>query len=238
MLICTEISKAKKTAGLGVTYRAAARSMWATCPDSCALKPEQTGTALIDRPYEAAVRAAVPKAGVSFCFTHFRPDLWAVPNGPGRTVFNFSAGSLGEALEYQARGVAAVAVVPFTFWEGSSSNKLVREGSRRGVRCLDELTGCGCLGCGGGRPLCARPERDYAIMFTAHGVRKALASDATRAGGCYGELGRTGIQQRRLSRRVGDVEPDNERIVRFAKCLRPRSILRHHIVGDFGLDPR
>ena len=44
MLNTVENSRAKKTAGIAVTYRAAGGAMYGTCPDSCPLKPVQTKT--------------------------------------------------------------------------------------------------------------------------------------------------------------------------------------------------
>ena len=61
----TATSRAKKTAGIAVTYRAASGEMYGTCPDSCPLKPTITGITEIDREYEAAVRRAVPRSDVS-----------------------------------------------------------------------------------------------------------------------------------------------------------------------------
>ena len=51
MLNCVEPSHAKKTAGIGVVYRAGSGDMFGTCPDTCALKPKQTGPKTIDRDY-------------------------------------------------------------------------------------------------------------------------------------------------------------------------------------------
>ena len=55
MLNTVENSRAKKTAGLAVTYRAAGGDMYGTCPDTCPLKPAATDTTEIDRDYESAV---------------------------------------------------------------------------------------------------------------------------------------------------------------------------------------
>ena len=66
MLNCTANSRAKKTAGIAQTYRAGQNEIYATCPDSCVLKPHKTGTVEIDREYESAVRRAVPKRASRF----------------------------------------------------------------------------------------------------------------------------------------------------------------------------
>ena len=63
MINCTVNSRAKKTAGIDVAYRAGENEIYATCPDSCPLKPYETGTTEIDREYEHAVRRAVESGG-------------------------------------------------------------------------------------------------------------------------------------------------------------------------------
>jgi hypothetical protein len=236
MLNCVEASRAKKTAGLAVTYRAAGGDMFGTCPDSCALKPSPTSTHDIDRDYESAVRRAVPRKGIAFLFTHFDPAQWAEQNtgAPGQTVFNYSADTLADAAQYIKRGVASVAVVPADYWDDKPSCKVTESDGVRMVRCLDELTGIGCAGCGSGSPLCARPDREYAIVFTAHGAAKRKAGDNATAGGCYAAGGKVALHWRNLSERAETTETDGEHVARFAAGLRRGSILRHHIAGDIG----
>ena len=234
MLNCVETSSAKKTAGLAVTYRAAARDMFATCPDSCALKPAPTGTNKIDRQYERAVRRAVPRKGAAFLFTHFKPGQWAQGNEPGKCVFNFSADSLEQAARYIKKGVAAVAVVAAHYWNDKPSRKVIESNGVKLVRCPDETTGIGCAGCGGGEPLCARQDRDYGIVFTAHGAAKRAAGDPSQRGGCYAAGGNVALHWRNLSRREQSEESDGARVERFAAGLRRGAILRHHIAGDLG----
>jgi hypothetical protein len=239
MLNCTPVSTAKKTAGLAVTYRAGGGDMFATCPDRCALKPVETGTVEVDRKYERAVRRAVPRKGISFLYTHFAPETWAEQNtgAAKQTVFNYSADSLADAAQYIKRGVASVAVVPHDYWNGRASAKVTESDGVRMVRCLDELTGIGCAGCGNGEPLCARPDRDYGILFTSHGAAKRKAGDNATAGGCYAAGGHVAIHWRNLSERGEAVESDSEHVLRFAAGLRRGSILRHHIAGDLGRVP-
>ena len=234
MLNCVEISRAKKTAGLAVTYRAAGGDMFGTCPDSCLLKPAPTGTHKIDRKYESAVRRAVPKGGAAFLFTHFKPAQWSQENEPGKCVFNYSADSLEQAAGYIKRGVASVSVVPESYWNGKASRKVTSAGGVKMVRCPDETTKVGCAGCGGGVPLCARLDRTFAIVFTAHGSSKRAAGDNTQRGGCYAGGGNVALHWRNLSRREQAAESDGERIQRFAAGLKRGAILRHHIAGDIG----
>ena len=237
MLNCVESSRAKKTAGNAVTYRASEGEMYGTCPDTCSFKPIVTETTEIDRDYEYAVRRAVPRKGQAFLFTHFHPDQWGEPNGPGKTVFNHSADSLESAAYHTAMGVASAAVVPVDYWEDRSSDKVIQVGDVRGVRCPEETRGIGCRDCGDGNPLCARFDRDYFIVFTAHGAAKRAAGDPDVKGGCYAGGGNCAIHWRGLSQREQSDETDAEKVTRFVAGLAPHTIVRPHIAGDLGKEP-
>ena len=237
MLNTVETSQAQKTAGLAVTYRAAGGDMFGTCPDSCALKPTATGTREIDRDYEAAVRRAVPRRGLAFLFTHFEPGQWAEKNQAGRTTFNYSADTLADAARCIKSGTAAVAVVAADYWNDRASAKVTEAGGVKMVRCPDETTGVGCARCGSGVPLCARPDRKFAVLFTAHGASKRKAGDPATPGGCYAAGGNVALHWRRLSERDDITETDAAHVLRFAAGLAPRTILRHHIAGDIGTVP-
>ena len=234
---CVSVSTAKKTAGLGVSYRAAKGEMFGTCPDSCPLKPYHTGTIEIDREYESAVRRAVPKLGISFLFTHFKPEQWAQKNQPGLAVFNYSADSLKETAHYIRRGVASVAVVASDFWKDKSSKGLTQFDGVKMVRCPEEYNGIGCRSCGGGEPLCARMDRKFGVVFTAHGSGKKKAADNDESGGCYANYHNVARHWRKLSKRE-QAESDSVRLTKFVKSLPPRSIFRAHIAGDIGKTPR
>ena len=236
MINCTENSRAKKTAGIAVTYRAAGGDMYGTCPDSCPLKPVQTKTRKIDRDYESAVRRAVPRKGIAFLFTHFDPAQWAEQNtgAPNQTVFNYSADTLEDAARHIKHGAASVAVVPESYWNDKPSAKVTTADGVKMVRCPNETTGVDCARCGNGTPLCARPARDFGVVFTAHGAGKRKAGDNETAGGCYAGGGNVALHWRHLSERDEITETDSEHVRRFASGLRPRSILRHHIAGDLG----
>ena len=239
MLNTVENSRAKKTAGIAVTYRAAANEMYGTCPDTCPLKPSATATQEIDRDYESAVRRAVPRKGIAFLFTHFDPAQWAEPNtgAPNQTVFNYSADTLADAAQHIKDGAASVAVVPESYWNDKPSAKVTTADGVRMVRCPNETTGIDCARCGNGTPLCARPDRDFGVVFTAHGASKRKAGDNAERGGCYAGGGNVALHWRHLSERDEITETDAERVRRFASGLRPRSILRHHIAGDIGAVP-
>ena len=170
-------------------------------------------------------------------FTHFEPGQWAEKNQAGRTTFNYSADTLADAARCIKSGTAAVAVVAADYWNDRASAKVTEAGGVKMVRCPDETTGVGCARCGSGVPLCARPDRDYAIIFTAHGASKRKAGDPTEAGGCYAAGGNVALHWRRLSERDAATEPDAEHVLRFAAGLAPRTILRHHIAGDIGTAP-
>lgn len=234
MINCTPISRARKTAGIAQTYRAGNGEIFATCPDSCPLKPYETGTIEIDRDYESAVRRAVPRKGVAFLFTHFAPELWAEENAPEKTVFNYSADSLEQAAKHIKRGVASVAVVPADYWKNRVSHKVMESDGVKMVRCPDETTKIGCAGCGNGIPLCARADRDFGIVFTAHGAGKRKAGNPGERGGCYAENHFVGKHWRDLSKREQADETDAQAVTRFAKSLPPRAIFRPHIAGDLG----
>ena len=240
MLNTVETSEAKKTAGIAVTYRAGGGDMFATCPDSCALKPVETGTVEVDREYERAVRRAVPTKGIAFLFTHFPPEQWGEQNtgAPGQTVFNFSADTLADAARHIKTGAASVAVVPADYWNERTSAKVTQADGVKMVRCPNETTGVDCAGCGNGTPLCARPDRGFGIVFTAHGASKRKAGDNDTAGGCYAGGGNVALHWRHLSEREETTETDSDHVRRFASSLAPRAILRHHIAGDIGAVPR
>ena len=239
MINTVENSRAKKTAGLAVTYRAASGDMYGTCPDTCPLKPAATLTHDIDRDYESAVRRAVPRKGTAFLFTHFAPSQWAEQNtgAPNQTVFNYSADTLSDAAYHTKNGAASVAVVPADYWNGRDSAKVTDAGGVKMVRCPNETTGIDCANCGNGTPLCARPNREHGIVFTAHGASKRKASDNETPGGCYAGGGNVALHWRHLSERNEITESDAAHIKRFASGLAPRTILRHHIAGDVGAVP-
>ena len=77
MLKTVEMSRAKKTAGIAVTYRAGAGEKYGTCPASCKMNSSGKGTEEVDAEYLNAVLDAVPRKGVSFTYSHFSWHLWA-----------------------------------------------------------------------------------------------------------------------------------------------------------------
>lgn len=233
MLKTVETSRAQKTKGLAVTYRAGSKEKFGTCPVSCELNPSGCGASKIDQEYLNALSLAVPTKGVAFTYSHFSPIHWIKKNGPGKTVINYSAKTATLAAKYLKMAVPTVATVALDFWNGRKS---VDSDGARFVRCPAEyLPQFGCAQCGNGDPLCARLERDYVVGFTAHGVHKRKAANPDDPGGCYASGGNVLLHWEATADQAQD-ESDADKITRFAKSLAPRTILRHHIAGDIGDD--
>src|SRR5210317_390576 len=231
MLKTVETSRAQKTKGLAVTYRAGSQEKFGTCPASCELNPSGCGASKVDQEYLNALSLAVPTKGVAFTYSHFSPIHWIKKNGPGKTVINYSAKTATLAAKYIKMAVPTVATVALDFWNG---RKTVDSDGAGFVRCPAEyLPKFGCAQCGNGDPLCARLERDYVIGFTAHGVHKKKAANPDDPGGCYASGGNVLLHWEATADQSQD-ESDADKVTRFAKSLAPRTILRHHIAGDIG----
>lgn len=233
MLKTVELSRAKKTKGIAVTYRAGEKDNFGTCPATCELNPSGCGSAKIDADYLDAVIDAVPNKGVAFTYSHFSPVFWAKKLKAGKTVINYSAKTAELAAKYVGFGVPTVATVSDSFWQGKKARAVAGVNI---VRCPAEYRGnFGCNQCGNGDPLCAQLKRRYAVGFTAHGVHKKKAANPDDAGGCYATGGNVLLHWTATAKQ-GQDETDADRLRRFAKGLPPRTILRHHIAGDIGED--
>lgn len=233
MLRTVPRSSNAKTGPIAVTYRSGQHSTYSTCPASCPLNPRPAeSTAQVDQAYLRALSAAVPKDGQAWTYSHFHWSKLPAAK-PGRTVINFSADSAQDAVAAVRAGRPAVlAAAP----ADSRDSWPMLVDSVRFVVCPEQLAPAGsdfsCSTCGNGRPLCARPDRDYVIVFLAHGTGRRLAESADQ-GGCYAASGPTAIQWHG-TRAAGQAD-DAAAVRRFARSLPPGSLLRHHVAGDVGL---
>ena len=233
MLKTVELSRAQKTKGVAVTYRAGTNDNFGTCPATCELNPSGCGASKVDQDYLDAVSDAVPHKGVAFTYSHFSPIYWAKKLKAGKTVINYSAKTAALAARYVKQNIPTVCAVPLAFWEGRK--KTTVDGVNV-VRCPAEyLDNFGCAQCGAGDPLCARLSRNFAVGFTAHGVHKKKAANPDQAGGCYATGGNVLLHWTSTSKQEQE-ESDGDKLRRFAKSLAPRTILRHHIAGDIGAE--
>jgi hypothetical protein len=228
MLKTVKHSGNKKTGPIAVTYRAGGHNVFSTCPKTCALNPQgQHAADLVDADYLAAVRQAVPRGGQAWTYSHFAAELLPVP-APGETVVNASCDTIDQALAAVAIGRPAVVAAPAgTDWAGG-----VEYRGRRFIQCPAELAeNFTCAQCGGGRPLCARADRDFVVVFVAHGPSAKRVGTAL-PGGCYASNGPTAIQWHG-TRKAGRSD-DSQALRDFARSLPPGSLLRHHVAGDIG----
>lgn len=180
---------------------------------------------LVDLDYLQVVRQAVPRNGLAWTYSHFPAELLPVP-APGETVINASCDTIPQALAAVAIGRPAVVAAPSgTVWPYTVDGV-------RFVQCPAELAdNFSCDQCGG-RPLCARGERDYVIVFVAHGSGARLVGDDA-PGGCYGNGGPVRLAWEKT--KTGGHQDDAAELLRFSRSLPPGSLLRHHVVGDLGL---
>lgn len=248
MLKTVENSRAKKTAGLAVTYRAGDSEKFGTCPAHCKLNPSGKGCGgnEIDTEYLDALMNAKPSRGISFGYTHFDPLFWSHKLGQNKTVLNYSADTLAEAFVVHSNKIApVVTVVKPDFWTSDDASQQYRFIDRNDMsappvkvnRCPEEYGAArGCADCGNGKPLCARLDRNFIIGFTAHGAaaHKAATDDP---GGCYASNGPAALQWGATAKQI-QTQTDSEKLSDFIKELPPRSIIRHHVAGDIGLDTR
>jgi|DEB3_MinimDraft_2_1074329.scaffolds.fasta_scaffold04397_2 hypothetical protein len=228
MLKTVPISANRKTGPIAVTYRSGMHETYGTCPTSCALHPKsETGSCQVDADYLAALSDAVPLRGQAWTYSHFAAEALPLPK-EGKTVINASCDTLAEAVRTVELGRPAVYAAPLS---QAGDFPLVNRGVRF-VRCPAELSeGFTCAQCGGGRPLCARGERDYVVVFVAHGTgAKKVGTD--QKGGCYAASGPTAIQWHGVKKK--GAANDAQALREFARSLPPGSLLRHHVAGDIG----
>lgn len=228
MLKTVAISSNRKTGAIAVTYRSGAHETFGTCPKTCALNPRGYSAAdIVDREYLSALRKAVPRRGIAWTYSHFSAEALPVPK-KGETVINFSADKMNDAVHAIDLGRPAVYAAPK---DTAEQWPRVFKGIKF-IRCPAELSEAfTCQQCGNGRPLCARSERDYVIVFVAHGTgAKKVGADEN--GGCYAASGPTAIQWHGVKKTGAQDDPSA--LLAFAKSLPLGSMLRHHVAGDIG----
>ena len=228
MLKTVTVSSNSKTGPIAVTYRAGSCSTYGTCPKSCGLHPAaDQGAARIDKAYLAALLDAVPPGGQAWTYSHFAPELLPKPQ-QGKTVINASCDTPDQAVHAWGLGLPVTVTAP----QGADLARPVTYKGVRFVQCPEQSGHVeSCAKCGNGRPLCARAERDYVIVFSAHGqgARKVATEEQ---GGCYAAGGHVAIQWHKT--RTAGAANDAELLRSFAQSLAPGSLLRHHVAGDIG----
>ena len=237
MLRTVELSRAKKTAGIAVTYRAGKGNNFGTCPSNCELNDSGQGADTVDPDYLEALLNAKPKKGLSFTYSHFHYHGWIDKmREVGKTVINWSAPDPVFAGAFSAmHKVPTVTVLTENHWEKLGKKSFETCEGTKIVRCPAEYRNISCNSCGNGEPLCARMDRDFIVGFTAHGPNKRKAADEQTQGGCYANQGNCRIWWNDTA--AGDQEEtDGEKLTRFVSGLSPRAIIRHHVAGDIGTD--
>lgn len=241
MLKTVEISRAKKTKGIAVTYRAGSGEKYGTCPTSCKMNASGKGSEKIDQDYLKALLAAKPKLGISFTYSHFDWNSYINLLGPDKTVINYSTENLPDAINAAVNNVPTVVVLDKKYFETANyfhiSRSDIPKETVKVVRCPAEYNDkIGCNNCGNGSPLCARLKRNFIVGFIAHGPSKRLAADNTKRGGCYADAGNCRIWWQETAESKQPDETDGEKLLRFAASLPPRAIIRHHVAGDIGAE--
>jgi hypothetical protein len=134
---------------------------------------------------------------------------------------------MAEAVRTVELGRPAVFAAPS---EMAESFPMVHRGVKF-VRCPADMSeSFTCAQCGGGQPLCAQGDRDYVVVFLAHGSGKKRVG--TGKGGCYAAGGPTAIAWHG-TKKTG-LANDAAAVRAFARSLPPGSMLRHHVAGDIG----
>jgi hypothetical protein len=231
MLKCIFPTEASKLGVIAATYRSGSTTIYDTCPATCNLLPKKEhGTNTIDWVYFDTELQAVPRQGIAWSYTHFSHT--EVPLYDYGTTFNISTDTVEEALASRIRGYPTVYAAPYHDQQWPRRIQGVRF-----IRCPAELhKHITCQTCGGGEPLCARRNRDYVIVFVAHGSRKFTVGHTQ--GGCYADTGPCGVQWRSTLAGTGKTTwnetDDPERLLAWIRSLPPKTLLRHRIAGDIG----
>jgi|TARA_R100000093_G_C1942061_1_gene72550 hypothetical protein len=227
-------SQGAKTKGCATTYRSGENNPYATCPEDCPLKPEDwKGADEFDRPYMTALSKAVPKGGWAWTYSHFMPMLWKHLLGKGKTVINASASSRDQAAQYFKEGIPTVLDVP-----PDTPKNFVHNDVQFAVCPATLSKKMTCLNCGGPKgPLCARLDRKYVITFPWHGTVGALKKMVSKGKGiCYGNSYHVNRTWNKFAKKSKHHLSDGEKLLAEVKLLPYHTRLRHHVVGDGGMD--
>jgi len=228
MLKTIQVSGNSKTGPIATTYRSGVHETYSTCPTSCKLHPRNNlGATEIDQEYFEALLNAVPRNGKAWTYSHFDFNLLPLPED-GKTVINASCDTMEAAVDAVKSGKPAVYAAPkltADTWPQVKDNV-------KFLRCPADLSDkFDCSKCGDGDPLCARGNRNFVVVFVAHGVgAKRVGTD--KQGGCYAANGPTAIHWNNTKKE--DNIKDSDKLKSFAKSLPSGSLLRHHIAGDIG----
>ena len=227
-------SGADKTQGLAVTYRSGGYNQFGTCPTTCSLNPlKDNKIEKLDTEYLETIVNTIPKKGISFTYTHFNLDklenlklIEDIKYNKKKATINRSADTIEQALEYYNNDYDTVVVLPYT----EKPDKHFTKDGVKFVRCIAEYNKkINCSNCN----LCADKQRKFVVVFYAHGSKKKKIG--LEKGGCYGANGRTNIHWI-ATQKQEQIESDVKRLKSFIKSLPHGKKLRHHIVGDIGLD--
>ena len=227
-------SQSSKTQGLAVTYRSGGLNQFGTCPTTCSLNPlKDNKREDIDVEYLEAIVNTIPKRGVSYTYTHFNLDklknlklIEDIKYNKNKATINRSADTIEQALKYYHKDYDTVVVLPYT----EKPDKHFTKDGVKFVRCIAEYNKkINCSNCN----LCADKQRKFVVVFYAHGSKKKKIGK--EKGGCYGANGRTNLHWL-ATQRQAQTESDAEKLKSFIKSLPHGRKIRHHVVGDVGLD--
>ena len=252
MLKVVKKSQALKTTDCAVTYRSGDDDVFGTCPKHCALNPNSTmSTNRIDWDYLDAVLDAKVQGGRSWTYSHFKFEdislkqnrnfhfnyLYRIRDSKQHTTVNRSTDNVNDAVAVHNKGYPTTVTL---------SDKNVRKHfvhkEIKFVRCPSEYNKkVGCINC----DLCARKDRNFVIVFHAHGSKKDLVGNEEQ-GGCYGTFGRVRLQWEHTRKNVSQLQQkivsqsqqDINTLNNFVQELPYGTVLRHHIVGDIGKEKK
>ena len=239
MLKTVKKSKALKTTDISVTYRSGNNDIFGTCPKLCPLNPNSTLSAnKIHWDYLDAVLDAKVRGGRSWTYSHFKFEdislkqnknfnfnfLYRIRESKNHTTINRSTDTIDDAVAVHNKGYPTVVTL---------SDKNVRKNfvhkDIQFVRCPSEYNKkVGCANC----DLCARKDRDFVVVFHAHGAKKKLVGEEEE-GGCYGSFGRVRLQWEH-TKNVSQDYSDKDKLTQFVQGLPYGTHIRHHVVGDVG----